>query len=73
MIINFQPHGKGLWHSDCINHFGGIMKELTDDGSKTLMECLSCGKRGYYPHGVSGRVHVPEIIDTDLADTMIIV
>jgi RNase P subunit RPR2 len=60
MIINFKPHGKGLWHSDCTNHFGGIMKELKDEGDRTLMECLHCGKKGYYPHGRVGRVEVEE-------------
>lgn len=59
MIINFK--NRCLWHSDCENHFGGIMKEIRHEEDKTLMECLHCGKKGYYPKGGIGRICV-EII-----------
>ena len=58
MIINFDEKNKCLWHSDCDNKYGGVMKELKREEDCTLMECLHCGKQGYYPVGGLGRITV---------------
>jgi len=62
MIINYE-NGR-IWHSDCTNHFGGIMKPLTKkEGEDTpLLECLSCAKKGYYPRGKAGKQYVEEVL-----------
>lgn len=62
MIINFVKETHTLWHSSCEE--GGHtspMKEVLAGENRTLLECTGCGKRGYYPHGQSGLVHVAEL------------
>ncbi len=50
-----------FWHIDCEkDSHGGIMKEVRVDEAGGLIECLSCGKKGHYPKGHSGRLCVPE-------------
>jgi hypothetical protein len=61
MIIDYQRSGKCLWHRDCINHFGGIMKVVNHEADRSLLECLHCGKRGFYPVGGIGEVSVEEV------------
>jgi len=64
MIINFEKKTKTIWHSDCEigTHSPPVVEVEVDIGNKrTLMECPRCKKRGYYPHGASGKIEVEEI------------
>lgn len=56
--IEYNLNGRAFFHADCINHFGGIMREESDDPERkrTLFRCLHCGEAGYYPHGRVGEV-----------------
>lgn len=65
MIINFV---RGMFfHSDCADTSGGIMKELSFDADKQrgVIECLSCGQRGYLPVGSAGEICVEEAVRGD--------
>lgn len=52
-----------IWHGDCEveTHRSGIMVRRGKEETRTLFECLACGKRGWYPHGHSGPVCVDEV------------
>lgn len=58
--IKILREGSKFWHMDCTNHFGGIMREIRREPEKSLFECGSCRKMGYYPVGAAGAVCVPE-------------
>lgn len=53
MRIEYQRLGRCLWHADCPNNsFGsGIMREVTREDERSLLECLHCGQRAYFPKG----------------------
>ncbi len=62
MLINFSFKTKILWHSDCIaGKHSSPMVEVSRQEGQSLLECVACGKRGYYPHGKSGRIEVDEV------------
>ena len=62
MIINYELVGGAFFHSDCDKDYGGgIVKPVKNEKDKTLVECLHCGKRGYYPVGKIGSVEVEVI------------
>jgi hypothetical protein len=61
MIIDYNPDQRAIWHADCANHFGGVMHPVWNERTRTLMECLHCGKRGYYPVGGAGERRVEEV------------
>lgn len=58
MEITWQRFPRCLWHSNCENHFGGIMTIVQHDPTESLLECLHCGQMGRYPVGGVGRVCV---------------
>jgi transcription elongation factor Elf1 len=58
MRIAFQPQGRCLWHEDCAKVSSGVMHEVEREESRSLLECLNCGQRGYYPKGAVGSVCV---------------
>ena len=61
IVINYE-NGR-IWHSDCTNHFGGIMKEVSYDTSNEvgIFECLHCGKKGKLPKGSVGKRTCEEV------------
>ncbi len=60
MIISFQREGRCLWHIDCEKR-SGVMREVVREDTRSLLECLSCEKRGYYPVGGLGPICVDEV------------
>lgn len=54
MRISFEPAGRCLWHLDCVNRFGGVMKIVRHEPHASLLECLHCQKQGHYPVGAAG-------------------
>lgn len=60
MVLNYEPNnGRSFWHSDCTNHFGGIVREEHREYDRSLMKCLHCGKEGWYQKGWVGQHTVP--------------
>ena len=58
MIINFNEQHT-FWHSDCEGNEGrSPMKEAREDEDHTLLECCKCGAKGFYPHGMVGKISV---------------
>lgn len=51
-----------FWHMDCEKIVSGIMKEITVEETRSVIECLSCGKKGYYPVGGIGSLCCSEIM-----------
>jgi hypothetical protein len=62
MRISYEPRSRAIWHTDCTNHFGGVMKPELDDEerSRTLMRCLHCRKAGWYHYGWVGEANCVE-------------
>ena len=61
MKITYQLQGRCFWHSDCPEgQNNGIMKSIKRETDQDLMECLHCGKKGYYPVGKVGEIEVVE-------------
>lgn len=58
MRISYQPVGRCLWHDDCDRRLPGIMRVVQEEQGRSLLECLHCKKRGYYPVGSVGAVCV---------------
>ena len=59
MIIDYQLYGRCTWHVDCeVGKGNGIMKEIKREENQSLMECLHCGEKGYYPVGSVGCINV---------------
>src|SRR5207302_5320644 len=58
MRISYETRGRCMWHEDCDKSRSGVMREVLREESRTLLECLSCGRRGYYPVGAVGPVCV---------------
>lgn len=58
MLITYERAGRCLWHSDCDKNpwKSGVMREVKKEQGRTLLECLHCGKKAYYPHGSVGEV-----------------
>ncbi len=61
MKINYQLCGRCFWHEDCEKTNQGIMKAVKHEENRSIIECLSCGKRGYYPVGRHGLVCAEEV------------
>lgn len=62
MKISYEPYPKGIWHSDCtFDNRSCPMKEVEREATRTLMECVGCGKRGYYTVGGVGCVNVEDV------------
>lgn len=59
MKVNLSRYPTCFWHIDCdkSNH-AGILKEVKREEEHSLMECLDCGKLGYYPVGGSGCIEI---------------
>lgn len=62
MRVKWVHEGRQLWHEDCANHFGGIMKEVEFDGTGSVLECLSCNKLCHFPKGAAPGSHCCEVI-----------
>ena len=62
MIINFKKDTHTLWHSDCATSYVPPMKELSDHGNLTLLECTKCKAQGLYPHGRHGKMEVEQVV-----------
>lgn len=65
MRIEWERPGGSLWHADCDATRSGVIKELSREPGRTLMQCLNCGRQAYFPVGgvsecvpVVGRVAV---------------
>jgi hypothetical protein len=58
MRISYQPQGRCLWHEDCEKSRSGIMRVVSKDTDRSLLECLHCQQRGYYPVGAVGSLCV---------------
>lgn len=63
MQIEHNHKGRAFFHVDCINRFGGVMKQGRDDGYRTMFTCLHCGASGWYPRGGVGRVTCEKYVD----------
>lgn len=61
MKINYELHGRCLWHEDCEKARQGVMKAVSHERERSLVECLNCGRRGYYPVGGVGPLCVEEV------------
>jgi hypothetical protein len=63
MEITWQREGNCMWHSDCPKNKwnSGIMKIVQHEETRTLLECLHCGQKGYYSVGGHGTVCSEEI------------
>jgi hypothetical protein len=46
------------------------MKEIKFEEGRTLMECLSCGKKGYYPVGGLGCIEAEEVTEYDNSEVL---
>lgn len=59
--ITYELGGK-FWHTNCPkNSFhSGIMMPIAHELRQSIVECLHCGQRGYYPVGGVGPVRSPE-------------
>lgn len=55
--IDYELGGR-FWHTNCPeNSFrSGIMRAIAHEQSASLIECLHCGQKAYYPVGAKGRV-----------------
>lgn len=62
MIISYELIGRCLWHLDCDKSRSGVMREVHREEGRTLVECLHCERRAYYPVGGLGPVCVSEEI-----------
>lgn len=53
--ILYELGGK-FWHTNCPkNAFTcGIMRPVVYEDKRSVIECLHCGQRGYYPVGAVG-------------------
>lgn len=51
MRITYERVGRCLWHEDCDKSRSGVMREVRREESRTLLECLHCGRQGYFPVG----------------------
>jgi hypothetical protein len=51
--------GGNFWHTNCPkNPFrSGIMRPIAHEPTRSVIECLHCGQRGYYPVGSVGCVY----------------
>lgn len=59
MVIHWE---RGMfWHMGCEKERTGIMKAVSREETRSVIECLACGKKGYYPVGGAGSVCSPEI------------
>jgi len=56
MLMTYKLYGRCMWHEDCDASFTGqgVMKLVERREEHDLMECLHCGRRGYYPVGAVG-------------------
>lgn len=54
--MDIDREGARFWHRNCANHLGGVMKVVKDEPTQSLIQCLHCGKSGYYPVGGLGRI-----------------
>ncbi len=59
MIISFEPQFRALWHIDCEPR-SGVMRVVHDEETRSLLECLTCKRQGYYPVGGVGQICVEE-------------
>lgn len=63
MVICWE---KGMfWHIDCEKISCGIMKAISQEEKRSVIECLHCGIKGYYPVGGCGSLCCQEITDHD--------
>ena len=61
MKINYELPGRCLWHEDCEKARQGVMKVVRHEEKRSLVECLHCGRQGYYPVGGIGQLDVEEL------------
>lgn len=64
MRILLERYPTCLWHSDCEDR-GAPMKIIRHEEEGTLMECVVCRKRGYYPVGGSCTELVDVVADPE--------
>jgi RNase P subunit RPR2 len=64
MKINYERHGRCFWHEDCEKARQGVMKVTRHEAERSVIECLHCGRSGYYPVGGNGPMCVEEIVGT---------
>lgn len=57
MTIDYELGGR-FWHRDCKKARDGIMRVVSNEEASSTIECMHCGKRGYYPVGSVGSVTV---------------
>lgn len=62
MKINYELHGRCLWHEDCEKARQGIMGLVRHEEGRSLVKCLHCGRQGYYPVGGVGPLEVEEVV-----------
>jgi hypothetical protein len=55
--ITYERGGK-FWHTNCPKNVfhSGIMRPIAHEQTRSVIECLHCGQRGYYPVGRVGTV-----------------
>lgn len=53
--IMYERGGK-FWHTNCPKSPSGIMAAVAHEPERSLIECMHCGQRGYYPVGGLGVV-----------------
>lgn len=59
MVIHWE---RGMfWHVDCEKMHDAIMKEVSMEEKRGVIECLACGKKGYYPKGGVGALCCDEV------------
>lgn len=61
MKINYERYGRCFWHEDCQKARQGVMKVMRHEEKRSALECLDCGRSGYYPVGGLGLICVEEI------------
>lgn len=50
-----------FWHVNCEKMHDAIMKEIRMEEKRGIIECFSCGKKGYYPRGGVGSLCCDEV------------
>jgi hypothetical protein len=68
MHITYERNGRCFWHTNCVNHFGGIMFLVRNEEKRSLVKCGHCGQQGFYPVGSVGCVVAERQADAAQAD-----
>jgi hypothetical protein len=58
LMISYELEGRCLWHLECQTNplRCSPMRVVASEPERSVVECVSCGERGYYPVGGLGRI-----------------